>query len=130
MVCCTFWCFLPVSKSKSVFTSKGASAHNTTRMLSFENVVAFMTYYDIIGRTLLPMKQMTCEMTYDNTIAQNSHYVWKYLLFFFYLPYLSCIHEKANCIARFWTVCPHSLGSCYFRGVWATCLPQKGGASR
>ena len=26
----------------------------------------------------------------------------------------------------FWTVCLHSLGSCYFQGVWATCLPHKG----
>ena len=50
--------------------------------------------------------------------------------FSFYLPYLSSIHEKANCIAVFWTVCPHSLGSCYFRGVWVTCLPHKSGASR
>ena len=29
--------------------------------------------------------------------------------------------------AMFWTVSPHSLGSCYFR---VTCLPHKGGASR
>ena len=49
---------------------------------------------------------------------------------FFYLPYLSSIHEKANCIALFWTVCPHSLGSCYFRNVWTTCFPHEGGASR
>ena len=49
--------------------------------------------------------------------------------FFFYLPYLYSIHEKANCIAMLWTVCPHSLGSCYFRGVWATCLPHKGGGA-
>ena len=41
--------------------------------------------------------------------------------------FLSSIHEKANCIAIFWTVSPHSLGSCHFRGVWATCLPHKGG---
>ena len=32
--------------------------------------------------------------------------------FFFYLPYLSSIYEKANCITMFWTVCPHSLGNC------------------
>ena len=32
----------------------------------------------------------------------------------FYLPYLSSIHEKANCIAILWTVSPHSLGSCLF----------------
>ena len=45
----------------------------------------------------------------------------------FYLPYLSSIHEKANCIAILWTGSPHSLGSCLFRGLWATCLPHKGG---
>ena len=48
----------------------------------------------------------------------------------FYLPYLSSIHEKASCIAILWTGSPHSLGSCLFRGLWATCLPHKGGASR
>ena len=53
-----------------------------------------------------------------------------YFLFLFYLPYLSSIHEKANCIAILWTVSPHSLGSCRFRGSWVTCLPHKGGASR
>ena len=45
----------------------------------------------------------------------------------FYLPFLSSIHEKANCIAILWTGSPHSLGSCLFRGLWATCLPHKGG---
>ena len=48
----------------------------------------------------------------------------------FYLPYLSSIHEKANCIAILWTGSPHSLGSCLFRGLWVTCLPHKDGASR
>ena len=51
----------------------------------------------------------------------------KFVLFLFYLPYLSSIHEKANCIAILWTGSPHSLGSCLFRGLWATCLPHKGG---
>ena len=51
-------------------------------------------------------------------------------LFAIYLPYLSSIYEKANCIAILWTVSPHSLGSCLFRGLWVTCLPHKGGASR
>ena len=46
---------------------------------------------------------------------------------FFYLPYLSSIHEKANCIAIFWTGRPQSLRSCHFRGVWVTCLPHEGG---
>ena len=49
------------------------------------------------------------------------------LLYLFYLPYLSSIHEKANCIAILWTGSPHSLGSWLFRGLWATCLPHKGG---
>ena len=44
-----------------------------------------------------------------------------------YCSYLSSIHEKANCIVIFWTGRPHSLGSCHFRGVWAACLPHKGG---
>ena len=38
--------------------------------------------------------------------------------FLFYLPYLSSIHEKANCIAILWTISPHSLGSCLFRGFY------------
>ena len=46
---------------------------------------------------------------------------------FLYCPYLSSIHKKASCTAIFWTERPHSLGSCYFRSVWATCLPHKGG---
>ena len=50
-----------------------------------------------------------------------------FVLFLFYLPFLSSIHEKANCIAILWTGSPHSLGSCLFRGLWATCLPHKGG---
>ena len=45
----------------------------------------------------------------------------------FYLPYLSYIYKKAHRIAIFWTGHPHSLGSCYFRDVWATCLPHKSG---
>ena len=45
--------------------------------------------------------------------------------FIFYLPYVSSINEKANCIAIFWTGGPQSLESCHFRGVWTTCLPRK-----
>ena len=47
--------------------------------------------------------------------------------FFLYCPCLASIHEKANCIAIFWTGRPHSLGSCHLRGLWATCFPHKGG---
>ena len=49
------------------------------------------------------------------------------LKFFFYCPYLSSIHEKANCIAVFRTGCPHLLGGCHFRDVWPTCLLHNGG---
>ena len=56
--------------------------------------------------------------------------ILNFFFFLFYLPYLSSIHEKANCIAILWTVSPHSLGSCLFRGLWLTCLPHEGGASR
>ena len=49
--------------------------------------------------------------------------------FFVFFAIFFSIHEKANCIAMFWTGRLHSLGSCHFRRVWATCLPHKGGAS-
>ena len=51
----------------------------------------------------------------DNILKKQrqSHY-----LFLFYLPFLSSIHEKANCIAILWTGRPHSLGSCLFRGFY------------
>ena len=35
-------------------------------------------------------------------------------LYFCICSYSSSIHEKANCIAIFWTGRPHSLGSCHF----------------
>ena len=57
-------------------------------------------------------------------------FIFLFLFYLFYLPYLSSIHEKANCIAILWTGSPHSLGSCLFRGLWATSFPHKGGASR
>ena len=43
---------------------------------------------------------------------------WTFFVFLFYLPYLSSIHEKANCIAILWTGSPHSLGSCLFRDFY------------
>ena len=54
-------------------------------------------------------------------------YMAQFSLFSYYYPYLSFIHERANCIAVFWTKYPHSFGSYHFLGVWATCLPRKGG---
>ena len=47
--------------------------------------------------------------------------------FLFHLPYLSSIYEKTNRITMFWSGRPHSLGSCHFRGVWATCHLHKAG---
>ena len=44
-----------------------------------------------------------------------------------YCPCLSFNHKKADCIAIFRPERPHSLGSCHFRGVGATCLSHKGG---
>ena len=64
-------------------------------------------------------------------VAMELQKVFFFFFFFlFYLPYLSSIDKKANCIAILWTVSPHSLGSCLSRGLWVTCLPHKGGASR
>ena len=65
-----------------------------------------------------------------NSVGEFKARMWKPLFFkcfFLYCSYLSSIHEKANCIAIFWTGSPHSLGSRHFRDVWATCLPHKGG---
>ena len=107
----------------------------------------------LIGRNkMVILREITCQ-SYENlakvslskegtagskfSVARNGLQNWltcetysALFLFLFYLPYLSSIHEKANCIAILWTVSPHSLGSCLFRGLWATCLPHKGGASR
>ena len=47
--------------------------------------------------------------------------------FFFFAHIYSPFTRKANCIAVFWTGCPHSLRSSHFRGVLATCLPYKDG---
>ena len=60
-------------------------------------------------------------------VTENEKVINTFCLFLFYLPFLSSIHEKVNCIAILWTGSPHSLGSCLFRGLWATCLPHKGG---
>ena len=47
---------------------------------------------------------------------------------FFYLFAIFILHSRESDVSLcFWTVSPHSLGSCHFR---VTCLPHKGGASR
>ena len=60
------------------------------------------------------------------TDLKESKAIYFYL---FILPYSFSIHEKANCIAIFWTEGSHWLGSFHF-GVWATYLPHKSGASQ
>ena len=69
-----------------------------------------------MGGACLPCFRFVFQLEFGNSYV-----------FFYDLPFLSSIHEKANCIAMFWTVSPHSLGSCHFR---VTCLPHKDGASR
>ena len=76
---------------------------------------------------------MGCDVVVMSSTAQGNHLIVamncaqldvcmrvNFFLFFvlFYLPYLSSIHEKANCIAILWTGSPHSLGSCLFRGFY------------
>ena len=47
---------------------------------------------------------------------------------FFCLFAIFILHsQESELIAIFWTGRPHSLGSCHFRSIWTTCLPQKGG---
>ena len=43
---------------------------------------------------------------------------------FFFICHIYPPFMRKRCIAMFWTVSPHSLGSCHFR---VTCLPHKGG---
>ena len=54
-----------------------------------------------------------CDIDYEDRIAPWPSFAGDKCLFF-YLLCLSSIHEKANCIAIFWTGRPHALGSCHF----------------
>ena len=53
--------------------------------------------------------------------------VGQYEHFFFFIYHIYPPFTRKRCIAMFWTVSPHSLGSCHFR---VTCLPHKSEASR
>ena len=53
-------------------------------------------------------KIMSEENEWDHMVETDVFFV------FCICSYLSSIHEKANCIAIFWTGRPHSLGSCHF----------------
>ena len=82
------------------------------------NIKKYVWFYKWTNYTISTCISLMCCVGYQHNC-----------FLFFYLPYLSSIHEKANCVAIFWTGSPHSLGRYYFRGVWATCLSHKGGAS-
>ena len=93
-----------------------------TRLRSYFLGVSMQYYNEEHGLTVKTLDLV------DTEANHTSSYLKEILLFvLFYLPFLSSIHEKANCIAILWTGSPHSLGSCLFRGLWATCLPHKGG---
>ena len=77
----------------------------------------------------LTQKQPTDPDKQSRTIDNNGLSAKQ--MFLFYLPFLSSIHEKANCIAILWTGSPHSLGSCLFRGFYGPPVFHiKAGASR
>ena len=46
--------------------------------------------------------------------SASKNLIFFVFVFFCICSFLSSIHEKANCIAIFWTGRPHSLGSCHF----------------
>ena len=94
----------------------------TTKINSKIYAAFFLVLYSEQANTII---MFICTLSFHQIFGQTLYSNYRYA--FFYLPYLSSFHEKANCIAMFWTVCPHSLGSCYFQGVWATCLSYKGG---
>ena len=107
-------------------------------MLLFCFCVLFKFVLDVNFRSLFPGKIAKKTQVLTTTVKlqkrlkkfprckQLKNFFYE-VFFVFYLPYLSSIYEKANCIALFWTGRPHSLGSHHFRAVWTTCLPHKGG---
>ena len=53
---------------------------------------------------------------------------WSVLAFIFFICYIYPPFTRKRIAALcFWTVSPHSLESCHFRGFWVTCLPHKDG---
>ena len=70
-----------------------------------------MKYFKNKYRTRLSDSNLECGLRLMIS-SEPPNFVFVFVLF--YLPYLSSIHEKANCIAILWTVSPHSLGSCLF----------------
>ena len=57
----------------------------------------------------------------------NRHSTGIVFCFFFFICHIYPPFTGKRCIAMFWTVSPHSLGSYHFP---VTCLPHKGEASR
>ena len=95
----------------------------------FKSLLLLSTHSISVTSTATEQEKLQQSAFPENTAASADVKIKLYLTIYvcMYCSYLSSIHEKANCIAIFWTGRPHSLGCCHFRGVWATCLPHKGG---
>ena len=111
-------CPLTSTRTKTFFFGTSTKLYNCSTLCLELDEVAVGHIRETFGNLILSLIESTKLKTW-----------FKFFIFFFlfYLPFLSSIHEKANCIAILWTGSPHSLGSCLFRGLWATCLPHKGG---
>ena len=72
-----------------------------------------------------PKSRLKCD--FIEVCDKQGLYCFLFVFLVLYCPCFSSIYEKANCIAIFWTGRRYSLGSCHFRGLWATCRPYKGG---
>ena len=95
----------------------------------FKSLLFLSTHSISVTSTATKQEKLQQSAFPENTAASADVKIKLYLTIYvcMYCSYLSSIHEKANCIAIFWTGRPHSLGSCHFRGVWATYLLHKGG---
>ena len=133
-----------MSAKFAVPLNRGPVASSFSRLISSRVVLYIRIYYwkhkdlfifwptqarDQVKSSLPHLLTFICQYGYHfhQSLAYNTACSAIVCLYCLYCSYLFSIHEKANCIAIFWTVSPHSLGSCHFRDVWATCLPHKGG---
>ena len=127
-----FELYLNAKKTKVLVVSK-PSPEPTIIIMASNDKVQQVQSFNFLGLWITSDTRYEKEIKRRITLAKASFNNIKNIFrdhVLFYLPYLSSIYEKANCIAILWTGSPHSLGSCLFRGLWATCLPHKDGASR